>query len=152
MGTKIKCCVDRLRSPPITVHPSTSGRSVLLAYTVRTIRPSLTYDAAVATVKPENTCAIGAASGGSTMVDLTIGNNMNDLSLSVLVQKCGEKFIWELRRDGLSQAIKFSAPIYLSKKEAKTSGENVRTTYIIRNASKKSTRRQPKAPHFASAR
>ena len=88
-----KCCVDRLNSPPITVHPSTSGRSVLLAYTVRTIRPSLTYDGAVAAVKPENTCAIGAASGGSTMVDLAIGNNMTDLSLSVLVQKCGEKFI-----------------------------------------------------------
>jgi hypothetical protein len=63
-----------------------------------------------------------------------------------------EKFIWELRRDGLSQAIRFSAPIYSSKKEAKTSGENVRTTYIIRNASKKSARQRPKAPHSASAR
>jgi hypothetical protein len=86
------------------------------------------------------------------MVDLAIGDNMTDLSLSVLVQKCGEKFIWELRRDGLSQAIKFSAPIYLSKKEAKTSGEKVRTTYITRNASKRSARRRPKAPHSAPTR
>jgi hypothetical protein len=38
-------------------------RSVLLAYTVRTIRPSLTGDTAVATVMPENTRATGAASG-----------------------------------------------------------------------------------------
>jgi hypothetical protein len=30
------------------------------------------------------------------MFDLAIGNNMTDPSLSVLVQKCGEKFIWEL--------------------------------------------------------
>jgi hypothetical protein len=136
----------------VIAHPSTSGRSVLLVYSVRTIRPSLTRDAAVATLKPENTCAIGAASGGSTMVDLAIGNNMTNLSLSVLVHKCGEKFIWKLRRDGLSQAIKFSAPIYLSKKEAKTSGENVRTTYIIRKATKKTARRQPKAPHVAPTR
>ena len=86
------------------------------------------------------------------MVDLAIGNNMTDPTLSVLVQKCGEKFIWELRRDGLSLAIKFSAPIYLSKKEAKTSGENVRTTYIIRNASKKLVRRRSKPPHSAPTR
>jgi hypothetical protein len=85
------------------------------------------------------------------MVDLAIGNNMTDPGLSVLVQKCGEKFIWELRRDGLSQAIKFSAPIYLSKKEAKTSGENVRTTYI-RNAAKNSARGRPKAPRSAPTR
>jgi hypothetical protein len=83
------------------------------------------------------------------MIDLAIGNNMTDPSLSVLVQKCGEKFIWELRRDGLSQAIKFSAPIYLSEKEAKTSGENVRTTYITRNAPERSARRRPKTPHTA---
>jgi hypothetical protein len=75
-------------------------------------------------------------------------SNMTDLSLSVLVRRCGKKFTGELRRDDLSQAIKFSAPIYLSEKEAKTSGENVRTTYITRNAPERSARRRPKTPHF----
>ena len=61
---------------------------------------------------------------------------MTDHSLTVHVQRCGEKFIWELRRDRLLQAIKYSVPIYVSLKEAKDAGDSARAIYIARIAAR----------------
>jgi hypothetical protein len=69
---------------------------------------------------------------------------MTDHSLTVHVQRCGEKFIWELRRDRLPQAIKYSVPIYLSVNEAKNAGENARAIYIARIAAKTELRLRAK--------
>ena len=43
-------------------------------------------------------------------------------SLKVRVARRGDKFLWELHRDGVIQPIKFSIPVFASEDAAKASG------------------------------
>jgi hypothetical protein len=58
--------------------------------------------------------------------------------LRVRVERRGDKYTWELRRDGHFQPVKFSAPVYLSEKAARASGNEVRTRYLERLAARRS--------------
>ena len=42
--------------------------------------------------------------------------------LTVRVERRGGKYTWQLHRDGHFQPVKFSAPVYLSEKAARASG------------------------------
>jgi hypothetical protein len=53
-----------------------------------------------------------------------------DSSLKVRVERRGDKYTWELHRDGKFQPVKFSAPVYLSEKAARASGNEVRRTHL----------------------
>ena len=59
-------------------------------------------------------------------------------SLKVRVERRGDKYAWELHRDGVAQPVKFSAPVYLSEEAARTSGNEVRKDYLARWAKKTS--------------
>ena len=45
-------------------------------------------------------------------------------TLTVQVQRSGDKYTWELRRDGHFYPVKFSVPIYLSEEAARASGND----------------------------
>ena len=57
-------------------------------------------------------------------------------SLKVRVERRGDRYVWELHRDGLAQPVKFSAPIYLSEEAARASGNDVRKNHLARLAAK----------------
>jgi hypothetical protein len=61
-------------------------------------------------------------------------------SLKVRVEKRGDKYLWELHRDGLAQAVKFSVPIYLSEESARTSGNDAKKNHLARLAAVKTSR------------
>jgi hypothetical protein len=63
-----------------------------------------------------------------------------DSSLRVRVERRGNKYTWELHRDGHFQPVKFSVPIYLSEEAARASGNEIRTAHLARLAA-----RRPKA-------
>jgi hypothetical protein len=50
--------------------------------------------------------------------------------LRVRVERRGDKYIWELHRDGHIQPVKFSAPIYLSEEAARASGNEARSLHL----------------------
>ena len=50
--------------------------------------------------------------------------------LRVRVERRGNKYIWELHRDGHFQPVKFSAPVYLSEEEARASGNEIRRAHL----------------------
>jgi hypothetical protein len=58
-------------------------------------------------------------------------------TLKVRVQKRGNKYVWELHRDGLFQPVKFSAPVYLSEDAAMASGNEVRADHLARLAARR---------------
>src|SRR5258707_14425922 len=47
-------------------------------------------------------------------------------SLTVRVERSGDKYTWELHRDGHFYPVKFSVPIYLSEEAARASGNEAR--------------------------
>jgi hypothetical protein len=55
--------------------------------------------------------------------------------LRVRVERRGDKYTWELHRDGHFQPVKFSAPVYLSEEAARASGNEVRTVHLAHLAS-----------------
>jgi hypothetical protein len=57
-------------------------------------------------------------------------------SLEVRVERRGDRYIWELHRDGLAQAVKYSVPIYLSEESARTSGNEAKKDHLARLAAK----------------
>jgi hypothetical protein len=57
--------------------------------------------------------------------------------LIVRVERRGDKYTWELRRDGHFQPVKFSAPVFLSENAARASGNEVRTLYLARLAARR---------------
>jgi hypothetical protein len=61
-------------------------------------------------------------------------------SLEVRVAKRGNKYVWELHREGVAQPVKFSAPIYLSEAAARTSGDEVRKDHLARLAARSAKR------------
>src|SRR3954452_5120318 len=50
-------------------------------------------------------------------------------SLTVRVQRHGEKYTWELHRDGHFHPVKFSAPVFSSEEAARASGNEARTKH-----------------------
>ncbi len=56
--------------------------------------------------------------------------------LRVHVEPRGDKYIWELRREGRLRPVKFSAPIYLSDEAARASGNEVLKNFLARPAAR----------------
>jgi len=56
--------------------------------------------------------------------------------LEVRVEKRGDKYVWELHREGVAQPVKYSAPVYLSETAARTSGDEVRKDHLARLAAR----------------
>jgi hypothetical protein len=73
----------------------------------------------------------------------TIQMDVNS-SLRVQVQRSGDKYIWELHRDGHFHPVKFSAPVYLSEEAARAAGNEVRTDHLGRLARLAARRSRPK--------
>jgi hypothetical protein len=69
--------------------------------------------------------------------------------LEVRVEKRGDKYVWELHREGVAQSVKFSAPVYLSEEAARTSGDDVRKDHLARLAAR-STKRTSVKKRFPS--
>lgn len=69
---------------------------------------------------------------------------MNDSSLTVRVKPHGDKYTWELHRDGHFEPVKFSAPVYSSEEAAKASGNEARTIYLAHLARSAARRRRVK--------
>jgi hypothetical protein len=63
--------------------------------------------------------------------------------LRVRVDRRGDKYIWELHRDGHFQPVKFSAPVYSSEEEARASGNAIRSAHLANLA--RSAARRPSA-------
>jgi hypothetical protein len=57
-----------------------------------------------------------------------------DSSLNVRVQRRGDKYTWELHRDGHFHPVKFSAAVYLSEEAARAAGNEVRTDHLAQLA------------------
>jgi hypothetical protein len=53
-----------------------------------------------------------------------------DNTLHVRVGRRGDKYTWELHRDGRFQPVKFSAPVYSSEKAARAAGNEVWTDHL----------------------
>jgi hypothetical protein len=68
--------------------------------------------------------------------------------LRVRVERRGDKYTWELRRDGHFQPVKFSAPVHLSEKAARASGNKVRTRYLARLAARRPKVTRPDIPRY----
>jgi hypothetical protein len=64
-------------------------------------------------------------------------------SLTVRVEQRGDKYTWELHRDGHFHPVKFSAPVYVSEQAARTAGNEVRTDHLAHLA--RLAARRPKA-------
>ena len=50
--------------------------------------------------------------------------------LRVRVERRGDKYTWELHRDGHFQPVKFSVPVYLSEEAARASGNEARAAHL----------------------
>jgi hypothetical protein len=62
-------------------------------------------------------------------------------SLEVRVEKRGDKYVWELHREGVARPVKFSAPVYLSETAAaRTSGDEVRKDHLAQLAARAAKR------------
>jgi hypothetical protein len=68
------------------------------------------------------------------MQGLPVPAPMNSDSLKVRVARRGDKFIWELHRDGIAQPVRFSVPVFASEASAKASGAEARTAHLARLA------------------
>jgi hypothetical protein len=66
-----------------------------------------------------------------------------DTSLTVRVKRRGDKYTWELHRDGRFHPVKFSAPVYVSEEAATAAGNEVRTDHLAQLA--RLVARRPKA-------
>src|SRR5208337_285226 len=51
-------------------------------------------------------------------------------SLTVRVERRGDKYTWQLHRDGHFQPVKFSAPVYVSEEAARAFGNEARTVHL----------------------
>jgi hypothetical protein len=55
-------------------------------------------------------------------------------SLTVRVERHGDKYTWELHRDGHFHPVKFSAPVFLSEEAARFAGYEVRSDHLAQLA------------------
>jgi hypothetical protein len=53
-----------------------------------------------------------------------------DNTLHVRVERRGDRYTWELHRDGHFHPVKFSAPVYLSEETATAYGNEARTAHL----------------------
>jgi hypothetical protein len=67
--------------------------------------------------------------------------HMDASSLTVRVQRRGDKYAWELHRDGHFQPVKFFVPVYLSEEAARASGNEARTIRLARLAARRPRRK-----------
>ena len=51
-------------------------------------------------------------------------------SLTVRVGRRGDKYIWELHREGHFHPVKFSSPLYVSEEMARAFGNEARTIHL----------------------
>jgi hypothetical protein len=64
-------------------------------------------------------------------------------SLTVRVERRGDKYTWELHRDGHFHPVRFSVPVYRSEETARAAGNEVRTDHLAHLA--RSAARRPRA-------
>jgi hypothetical protein len=57
-------------------------------------------------------------------------------SLTVRVERRGDKYAWELHRDGHFHPVKFSVPVYVSEEAARTFGNKARKDHLARLAAR----------------
>jgi hypothetical protein len=55
-------------------------------------------------------------------------------SLTVRVERRGDKYTWELHRDGRFHPVRFSAPVFVSEEAARAAGNEVRTDHLAQLA------------------
>ena len=58
-------------------------------------------------------------------------------SLTIRVERRGDKYAWELHRDGHFHPVKFSVPVYVSEEVARAFGNNARMVYLARLAARR---------------
>jgi hypothetical protein len=58
-------------------------------------------------------------------------------SLTVRVDRIGNKYIWQLYREGIVEKVKYSGPFYMSEESALAAGHAARTMYLTRLAHQK---------------
>lgn len=66
-----------------------------------------------------------------------------DRSLTVRVERRGDKYTWELHRGGRFYPVKFSVPVYVSEEAARAAGNEMRTCHLAQLA--RLAARRPKA-------
>jgi hypothetical protein len=71
------------------------------------------------------------------VIDMSQAHYANSGELTVRVEPRGDKYIWELRRDGHFQTVKFSAPLYQSEEAARASGNQARSLYLAHLAARR---------------
>ena len=81
----------------------------------------------VSTDEPERRLILKSLAAQTTQVDA-------NRSLTVRVERRGDKYAWELRRDGHFHPVKFSVPIYVSEEAARAFGNNARMVHLARLA------------------
>jgi hypothetical protein len=64
-------------------------------------------------------------------------------SLTVRVERRGDKYTWELHRDGHFHPVRFSVPVFVSEEAARAAGNEVRTDHLAQLA--RLAARRPKA-------
>ena len=58
-------------------------------------------------------------------------------SLTVRVKRRGDKYAWELHRDGHFHPVKFSVPVYVSEEAARAFGNKARMVHLARLAARR---------------
>ena len=84
----------------------------------------------ISTDEPERRLILKLLAAQTTQVEA-------NRSLTVRVVRRGDKYAWELHRDGIFQPVKFSAPVYLSEETARASGNEVRAAHLARLAARR---------------
>jgi hypothetical protein len=87
----------------------------------------------VSTDEPERRLILKLLAAQTTEVDAS-------RSLTLRVERRGDKYAWELHRDGHLDPVKFSVPIYVSEEAARAFGNKARMVHLARLAA-----RQPRA-------
>ena len=60
-----------------------------------------------------------------------------DANSSLSVDRIGNKYIWQLYRQGIVEKVKYSGPFYMSEEFAMVAGHTARTIYLTRLAHQK---------------
>jgi hypothetical protein len=93
---------------------------------------------AVSTDKPERRLIFKVLAAQARTLQMDANS-----SLTVRVERRGDKYTWELHRDGHFHPVKFSAPVYVSEEAARAAGNEVRTDHLAHLA--RLAARRPKA-------
>jgi hypothetical protein len=83
----------------------------------------------VSTDEAERGLILASLAGQADMMRMAADNE-----LRVRVEQRGDRYLWQLHRNGHYQLVKFSAPVYRSEEAARASGSEARTIYLARLA------------------